>query len=206
MKTHRFTHLFFGLLCSLGAPAVASETITLTSLFDNSGFNDATRGIDPNTIVGFGTLTYSGPEFEDGSYAFNSFNDLTIDISFGDLDPILFTLADLESPTNDVSIVIIAGTFQFSGPGLEDFRNGSTSWLNEDGYIFSTTPSDAPFFGYAAGNASTPEYFGFYGVGGGGASAVPEPSSYASLAGGLMLGITLCRRRGRTTPTDKTLA
>lgn len=171
--------------------AFAQTTFTLTTAFDSS--------FDPMLappFVGSGSFSYSAAAaLPNGSYDWNSFSNLTLQLTIGG---VTFTQVDLTTPSSQVNIEIRGSFFFFSndlgqgtgtGRGSADFTNGQNTLTTEP-----YDPNTGPLFGGGLNNPlyraaiNTATIQGTYGV-------VPEPTTGALiLAGGGLLALCLNRR------------
>jgi hypothetical protein len=197
MKIKSFLQLFvIGALFPVSLLAV--QVTTLTSYFDDSRWIVENRPLDLDNIVGTGVMSYNGGPLADGVYDYVSFSGLTMTFIFdGDIS---FTEADLQTDLDlvDLKILIVGTTFQFLAAANGE-QSGSAEWLNRDGLIFAVGPEVVyPDFEYVVEVRGSPGvgyiYAGLYGVG---RMAVPEPSTYAAIASGIVLMSTIVIRRRR---------
>ena len=185
MRALRTFLSLFALTC---LARLASATPPLTT-FTTKFYADV-EGVQ--TQVGSGTLSIAGSYPTDGIYDYDPFNDFHLTLTFDGGH--VFTEDNFHFDPAPSQLVITGTEFQFTGGandemgGSVDFLNGQSdyisfsNWDDPDGYTYLLAAD------YSDPDNYTPVFEGRYGP-------IPEPATYATIAGATLLAYALLRRR-----------
>ena len=193
---------------SLGSAAASqAATITHTATYDNSSNgNSGATGVVSNAF-----FTYEASAIlANGNYTWSSFVNPSLYIVFSNGS--VFTHADFADTTTNLGVEILSGQFAFTtSTGMEAF-GGSADFVNAAGNILSHSPNEpgqsynfgpnnvyAAYFMKLSSDIESDFYAGGYGIGSAAVTisnpAIPEPSTYGLILGGLALAGAAIRRR-----------
>jgi hypothetical protein len=196
------------------AASAHGATFTLATNFDSTNDDTLTA-----PYVGTLQVTYTaGSALTDGSYKWTDLNDASMLAQFTyDSATYSFTEAHVSNgmEIDNLYLQVVGTAFYFK------MSDGEPTWFTNNGFTFTTEPIDLDSFStHRQGNfdyalyqfgATNPEtgyvlapsiYFGNYGAStvsgretGLGGGAIPEPSTYGLILGGLALAGAAIRRR-----------
>lgn len=182
---------------------LAASLLTLTTTTANSATFEIIYDDTPNNeignIVGYGTFSYDGP-VQFGSFSLDSLTNLAF---YAEVGGNFYTIDDLLTVTSESGITVFnlgggSAGLVFTGEG--GYQSGSFDLDNGNDYLtHEPTDSISERTGCCGGDGTinyymTRDYYGDYQATS--VAAIPEPSTYALMAGGLSLvGFMAMRRR-----------
>lgn len=179
---------------SIGAATTALSGQIISSFNSLAGENYGGVWVEAEAIsIGSGVATIGSPALGDGNFEYADIDGGALSIS---PDLALQYTARVNSGNLSNSFTVrlsdSEGTYVYNAVIV------TTSWMADQwvtGSVVLTSSgsrdaNDISFFTITGDNSSNAFRMSFDAI-----SAIPEPSSYAALAGGMMLGLTLIRRR-----------
>lgn len=181
-----------GSACAAIAQEVVLETISLTN-FGASAFTDDSWTYNSSTgrlngTEGLGFLVYGEPAATDFSRSFGQITDISVTANVASL---------ASAPLNGFSVVLIDGADRSASAFFNwvDFVGGQTVSVELSNVTPNFDYNNVIFWNLVGGSSNSPIDVVLTNISGLVVSNVPEPSTYAALAGMVVLGAVTVRRR-----------